>query len=123
MTNEITFISVHKSIVRLSTTSLPKFVVLTGKNGSGKTHLLEAIDQGKVKSSLVEDQTNDVLLFDWNSIIPKDTGVFHPSQYQTQRSSWFTQIRAQQDTQFPTIQQQAISLAGQSGLKVVEIII
>lgn len=110
MENEITFISVHKSIIRLPDTSLPKFVVLTGKNGSGKTHLLEAIDQGKVKSSLVVDQANDVLLFDWNSIIPKDTGIFHPHQYQTQRSNWFTQIRSQQDAQFSNIQQQAINL-------------
>jgi len=110
MTNEITFISVHKSIIRLPDASLPKFVVLTGKNGSGKTHLLEAIDQGKVKSSLVEDQTNDVLLFDWNTIIPKDTGIFHPHQHQTQRSNWFTQIRSQQDAQFSNIQQQVINL-------------
>ena len=110
MENTITFKSVYKSITRLPETNLPKLVVLTGRNGSGKTHLLEAITQGKVQSTLVTDQTNDVLLFDWNSIIPKDTGVFHPSQYQTKRSNWFTQILSQQEQQFPNLQQQIINM-------------
>ncbi len=110
MINTITFSSIYKSIVRLDETELPHFVVLTGRNGSGKTHLLEALNQGSVSSSLVTDHNIDVLLYDWNSIIPKDTGIFYPSQYQTNRSNWFTQIRAHQNQVFPGLQQQAIGL-------------
>ncbi|WP_165383830.1 ATP-dependent endonuclease [Pseudoalteromonas sp. CO342X] len=88
---------------------MPKLVVLTGRNGSGKTHLLEAINEGNVRSTLAPNFQSDVLLFDWNSIIPKDTGVFHPSQHQTQRSNWFQQIRMQQENSLKQIQQQAIS--------------
>ncbi|CAM3854122.1 ATP-dependent nuclease [Pseudoalteromonas maricaloris] len=107
--NKISFNSVHKSITGLAETTLPKLVVLTGRNGSGKTHLLEAINEGNVRSTLAPNFQSDVLLFDWNSIIPKDTGVFHPSQHQTQRSNWFQQIRMQQENSLKQIQQQAIS--------------
>lgn len=110
MENNLSFKAIHKSIVSLKNTKLPEFVVLTGRNGSGKTHLLEAIKNGTVHSSLALNHTTDVLLFDWNSIIPKDTGVFYPLQHQTKRSQWFQQIRRRQDNVFSEIQQYAISL-------------
>ncbi|EIA1555049.1 AAA family ATPase [Vibrio parahaemolyticus] len=110
MENKLSFRAIHKSIVSLTDTSLPKLVVLTGLNGSGKTHLLESINEGKTTSSLVSDYQTEVLLFDWNNIIPRDTGVFHSSQYQTKRSTWFQQIRVQQEKNFNTLQQQAINL-------------
>lgn len=110
MSHQLTFLSVYKSITSLSAIDLPKFVVLTGRNGSGKTHLLEALKNGNVKSSLVGDNKGEVILYDWNSIIPKDTGVFHTHQHLTQQSNWFTQIRDHQDKIFPSLQQQAIKL-------------
>lgn len=109
MSNQLTFRTFHKSITSLAETTLPELVVLTGRNGSGKTHLLEAIKSGNISSSLVADKNVDVLLFDWNSIIPKDTGIYHSSQHQTQRSNWFQQIRNQQENTFRQIQAQAIS--------------
>lgn len=108
MENKLSFKTVHKSIVGLSETCLPRLVVLTGRNGSGKTHLLEAINEGAILSSIVPNHQTDVLLFDWNTIIPKDTGVFHPSQHQTKRSNWFQQIRTQQENSLKLIQQKAI---------------
>lgn len=110
MSNHLSFVSIYKSIKSLSSIDLPSFVVLTGRNGSGKTHLLEALRDGKVKSSLVSNIQTDVILYDWNSIIPKDTGVFHTHQHLTQRSNWFTQIRQRQEQILPNIQQQVISL-------------
>jgi ABC-type molybdenum transport system ATPase subunit/photorepair protein PhrA len=109
MDNKLSFKTVHKSIIGLPDINLPKLVVLTGRNGSGKTHLLEAINEGNVSSTLAPNFKTDVLLFDWNSIIPKDTGVFQPSHHQTKQSNWFRQIRVHQDTSFKEIQQQAIS--------------
>ncbi|MGF1879078.1 ATP-binding protein [Photobacterium frigidiphilum] len=108
MANKLTFSTFHKSIMNLPETTLPKLVVLTGRNGSGKTHLLEAIKSGSIKSTLVVDPNADVLLFDWNSIIPKDTGIYHSSQYQTKRSTWFQQIRNHQENSLKQIQSQAI---------------
>lgn len=105
MPNTLTFQSVHKSITRLEETVLPNFVVLTGKNGSGKTHLLTAIVNGKVSSSLVSNIQSDVRLFDSTTIIPTDTGIFDPSQNQSQRSQWFNVIQSQREQIFPSIQQ------------------
>lgn len=110
MTNRLSFVSIYKSIKSLPSIDLPSFVVLTGRNGSGKTHLLEALCDGKVKSSLVANAKTDVIIYDWNSIIPKDTGVFHTHQHLTQRSKWFAQIREQQDKILPNIQQQISAL-------------
>ncbi len=110
MTNHLSFTSIYKSIKSLPSIDLPPFVVLTGRNGSGKTHLLEALREGKVNSSLVGNVQTDVILYDWNSIIPKDTGVFHTHQHLTQRSNWFTQIRHHQEQILPNIQQQMIAL-------------
>ena len=110
MENTLTFSSVYKSITSLPETRFPNFVVLTGRNGSGKTHLLEAITKGHVKSNLVANINTDVVMYDWNNIIPEDTGVFQPHQYLTQRSNWFDQIRNSQDAVFPALQQQILAL-------------
>ena len=108
MPNTLTFLSIHKSITNLDEITLPNFVVLTGRNGSGKTHLLTAIATGKVRSSLVANIGTDVQLFDSASIIPTDTGIFDPSQNQSKRTEWFTYIRAQQEQYFPDLQKVAI---------------
>ncbi len=110
MNYTLSFYALYKSITSLPVTVLPSFVVLTGRNGSGKTHLLEAIRSGNVKSNLVVNVNTDVLMFDWNNIIPRDTGIFDPHQHQTQRSNWFNAIRSSQDKILPKLQQQAISL-------------
>lgn len=110
MSNQLAFSTIYKSITSLAVVDLPSFVVLTGRNGSGKTHLLEALRGGHVRTSLTGDHNAEVILYDWNSIIPKDTGIFHTHQHLTQQSNWFTQIRTHQDQAFPAIRQQAIGL-------------
>lgn len=109
MSNKLSFSSIHKSITGLNEIELPNFVVLTGKNGSGKTHLLTAIIEGKVISSLVTDRSLDVRLFDSASIIPSDTGVYDPSAQQSLKSSWFNVLETQRVQNFPTLQSFVIS--------------
>jgi ABC-type branched-subunit amino acid transport system ATPase component len=108
MTNTLSFSAVHKSITGLEEITLPKFVVLTGRNGSGKTHLLTAIQNGKVRSSLVANTQTDVRLFDSTTIIPSDTGIFDPAQDQSKRSQWFNVLQQQRDQNLPSLQQFAI---------------
>ena len=38
----------HKSITDLNTEELPDFAILIGRNGAGKTQLLEALNEGTV---------------------------------------------------------------------------
>jgi predicted ATPase len=93
MENELTIQTVYKSITGLHPVKLPPFVVLTGLNGSGKSHLLTAIAQGAVRSSLAPNYTNDVRLFTAETIVPKDTGSFDPYQNRSQQASWFNAVR------------------------------
>jgi ABC-type branched-subunit amino acid transport system ATPase component len=80
MLHTLSFSTRHRSIVSLDAPPLPEFVVLTGRNGSGKTHLLEALKGGQVLTSLVASPSAEIQLFDWNTIIPRDTGVSYIPQ-------------------------------------------
>ena len=109
MQHTLTFSEVHKSITSLSPTDLPSFTVLTGRNGSGKTHLLTAIRDGKVRSTIAQDFTSAVRFFDWATIVPKDNGIFDPWQEQSRFSQWFTQIQNQRQQAFPDLRQFVIA--------------
>jgi ABC-type transport system involved in cytochrome c biogenesis ATPase subunit len=74
---KLSFRQQHLSIKELPTTELPDFTVLTGINGSGKTHLLEAIRDGKVVADGVSPAK--IKLFNWNDLIPS-TGEHANSQ-------------------------------------------
>ena len=108
MTNTLTFSSVYKSLKHLEGVTLPKFVVLTGRNGSGKTHLLEAILGGQIRSSLVNNPATEVRIFNSTTIIPTDTGLFDPAQEQSRKSQWFGIVSSKRDESFPALQQFAI---------------
>src|SRR6185312_10372476 len=110
MENELTIQTVYKSITGLHPVKLPPFVVLTGLNGSGKSHLLTAIAQGAVRSSLATDYTNDVRLFTAETIVPRDTGSFDPYQFRSQQASWFNTVRAIRDQHEQNVLSQAIQL-------------
>lgn len=93
----------HKSIVAFEDIELARFSVVTGKNGSGKTHLLQAIQEGKI---LVQsDDTgqlspSDIRFYDWSSLIPNDPGMANSDQYQNEKKGIFDQlntVRTQQN--------------------------
>jgi ABC-type branched-subunit amino acid transport system ATPase component len=86
------FSTAHKSITDLSEQNLPDFVVLTGVNGAGKSHLLQAIDNNSVlvdgvsiNSKFPQNQSKPIRLFDWATLVPQDSGVFAPSQITQER--------------------------------------
>jgi ABC-type branched-subunit amino acid transport system ATPase component len=84
---KLTFIRPYKSIKTLSTIELPDFVVLTGINGSGKTHLLEAIANGDIQIDDIVSNKNigrivpsPIRLLDWSNLVPQDSEAIFPSQ-------------------------------------------
>lgn len=52
---KLKFVNTYLSIARFDEIELPDFAVLTGVNGSGKSHLLQAIER---KDVLIEDIEN-----------------------------------------------------------------
>lgn len=64
----------HASINQLTCPELPSLTILTGVNGSGKTHLLEAIASGCVTVDCVGDIRSDILKYDWSNFVPNNSG-------------------------------------------------
>jgi predicted ATPase len=70
----------HRSISHLPETELPDFAIITGINGSGKTHLLEAIEQGAVQIDGVQSGHNRIRRYDWLSLAPQIGANANPLQ-------------------------------------------
>ena len=63
----------HKSITTLTTGELPDFAVLIGRNGAGKTQLLEALNEGQAKVSGIRSEA--IELYDMNSFRAPNVNV------------------------------------------------
>lgn len=86
----------YKSIRFLNPIELPNFVVLTGVNGAGKSHLLEALETGAINvEGIPPNQTHGARLirkFDANSLVTQDTGAFSGGQMLQEVGSHWDQI-------------------------------
>lgn len=91
---KLTLISPYKSITRLPEIQLPDFVVLTGVNGAGKTHLIEAIERGSIQIENItqESQTRPIRLFNWNNLVPNDSGAFFSYQITQERQALWSEL-------------------------------
>lgn len=66
----------YLSIKEFPDTELPKFTLITGLNGVGKTHLLKGMLEGHIAVDLAPDPQNEIRLYDWTTLAPADTGAF-----------------------------------------------
>lgn len=91
---KLTFVSPHKSITPFGEIDLPDLVVLTGVNGAGKSHLLEAIENGciRIDDIVIDPQTRPIRLFNWTNLIPQDSGVFAPSTIDQEKYQLWIQL-------------------------------
>ena len=62
----------YKSIENLETEDLPDFALLIGRNGSGKTQLLEALNEGQAVISGIS--SDDTELHNMSSFLPPNSG-------------------------------------------------
>ena len=71
----------YKSIVALKTEDLPDFTVLIGRNGAGKTQLLEALKEGLAAISGIG--VHEIELYDMGSFRPPNAGAAnrHANQF------------------------------------------
>lgn len=109
----------HKSIDFFDPVELPQFTVLTGVNGAGKSHLLEALELGHVSFEGIP--TNDpnglrpTRRFDSTTLVPADTGAFSSGQIVNEKSGLWSQVDQQKNAYKNGIYQQ-ISQIGVSRL-------
>lgn len=62
---KISFKEEYLSIRQFNEIDVPDFIVLTGKNGSGKSHLLQAIEQGKIFINNLTEKQQRIVYFDF----------------------------------------------------------
>lgn len=87
---EIQITQPHKSI-KVTTFSLPDFSVLTGKNGSGKSHLMEAMSNSE--SAIITDREgirlSNVKYVPFNGLNPTvQTTCLYESFSKDKKQSW-----------------------------------
>lgn len=89
---QLSFDQQHRSIKDLPATTLPAFCVLTGTNGSGKSHLLEAIEQGRVLVSGIVAGKNLIRRFDWITFAAQIDETANPASIRQQRDQKLQQV-------------------------------
>lgn len=86
------FKQVHKSLSQFNDVELADLTILTGYNGSGKSHLLESIKAG---SSILDNiQHSEIVLFDYKTFFLENEAAFNNQQLnQEKQNAWqkFTQ--------------------------------
>lgn len=102
---KLTFRSPYLSITALPEVELPEFTVLTGLNGSGKTHLMQSIAAGNISASVVKNPKADARYYDWVSLTPNNADNYDShgrSQQTAQAYAVFNNLRSQH--QVPILQ-------------------
>lgn len=90
---KITVIRSYKSIPVGLEFDLPNFSMLTGKNGSGKSHLLEVMANNAYSQVVVGGRVlSNVLHVGYNGLNPKVDDRCDPSQLVQAASSWWSRI-------------------------------
>ncbi|MFZ6045436.1 AAA family ATPase [Pseudomonas sp. CR3202] len=88
----------HKSIPQGLEFQLPKFTVLTGKNGSGKSHLLEAISNTGISEVSDDLKTlKDISYIAFGTLSPQIHERADPQQISAEMKGWWQQIEAIQN--------------------------
>lgn len=86
----------YKSISQFEDFNLPEFTILTGLNGAGKSHLLDAIVSNAVSIEGVPPNqingTQYIRKFDSSSLAPQDTGEFSSGQISSEQTGYWNEI-------------------------------
>ncbi|MDJ0676379.1 MAG: ATP-binding protein [Calothrix sp. MO_167.B42] len=87
---KLSFVKPYLSITSLDDIDLPQFTLISGVNGSGKTHLLKAISSGDISTDLATDYSKEIRYFDWKTLIPNNSVKVDSNQTLVQRSQFIT---------------------------------
>lgn len=77
----------HKSISQFNDVNLADLTIVTGFNGSGKSHLLESINEGK--STIDNIPFSEIVLFDYKTFFLENESAFNNQQLnQEKQNAW-----------------------------------
>ena len=83
---KIKFVKQYISISKFDSIEINDFSVLTGKNGSGKTHLLNAIKQGSVEIEGIDK--SEIVYYNYNDFTVYTGNLQQNSKFQNRLNSW-----------------------------------
>jgi AAA domain, putative AbiEii toxin, Type IV TA system len=88
----LTFSAPYLSLKEFEQVEVADFSLITGLNGSGKTHLLQAIENGSIQVSIDGNAVppNMIKRFDSTSLNAGDSAAADPTQIIRERSSWWS---------------------------------
>jgi len=104
---KLEFVRLHASINAFDTIDLPKFTLITGVNGSGKTHLLKCIEAGHISTNIATANQADIRFFDWSSMIPNASAQADTNSTLSQRANFLNTFR----THLPQFEQSVMHTA------------
>lgn len=90
----IASVTPHRSIASLERVDLPDLTVITGVNGAGKTHLLEAIYNGSVQVSGIEVSRGNIKLLTPATLKPKPSTPADPVKIEKDHAALVSGIEA-----------------------------
>lgn len=85
MTLRLAFKSPYLSIDPFDPVEIPNFLVLTGVNGSGKSHLMEALEKGNVVIEGIENP--HIVLFNYETFKLDNESAFNAHQLSSEREA------------------------------------
>jgi len=103
----------YQSIKKFDSIELPQFTILTGINGSGKTHLLKAIESGDAQIDSIED-TIDITYFDHIEFRVKNEGELNSFQLRQERKAVWDFFETSNLTKFGILKNQLKSIKSNS---------
>ncbi len=105
---KLTFIRKHKSIDEFEPIELEDFTILTGTNGSGKSHLLESIKNG---SAQIDDiASSEVVSFDFKTFYLENEQAFSTQQINKEKTDAWVKLNQNSN---PNIKSQLVAFKNQ----------
>lgn len=99
----------HRSITQFDPIELQNFSILTGVNGAGKSHLLEAIEQGHIIIEGIQpNQANmpkHIRRFSWHEMYPQGAASFASSQVASEQSNYWHSLEGARSDLRKTLKQ------------------
>ncbi|MGL4261188.1 MAG: AAA family ATPase [Afipia sp.] len=81
------------SIKSFPDVEIPNFTLVTGVNGTGKSHLLKSINEGRITTDITSNPHNETRLYDWTNLIPQDAPVYDSRTWTSERINLYQQFQ------------------------------
>lgn len=97
---KLIFKSPYKSVKHLTQdTELPDLSILIGRNGAGKSHILQAIHNGSItiRENSISPAIPNTRLLDWSSLTPNNSQTYMASHSLQERSALWEEFKAIQN--------------------------